>query len=87
MPNDLSFYLLTTDDTVVPSVQFLDASLFMHRSKIAYQVVEAHMAALQKGIAKYPISRAHVKAFNINSGTTNSTIDNAIYGVYLVEYF
>lgn len=81
VPNSSDFYLLTKDDTIIPSVEFEDASLFLHRSKVIYPIVNAHSLALEKGTAKYPVCRGHVKAFNINSGTIDTTIDNAVYGV------
>ena len=81
VPNDSNFYLLTSDDTIIPSVEFEDATIFMHRSKVVYPIVSAHSAALEKGTAKYPLCRGHVKAFNINTGTIDTTIDNAISGV------
>jgi hypothetical protein len=81
VPNDPAFYLNLKDATIVPSVEFEDASLFMHRSKIIYPVVNAHSNALEKGTAKYPITRGHVKAFNITTGNTDIIIDNAVYGI------
>lgn len=80
IPNDPKFYLNLIDETITPSVQFEDISLFMNRAKIAYPVVSAHTQALSKGSAKYPIVRGLVKSFNINSGVVDSTIDNAIFG-------
>jgi hypothetical protein len=80
VPNDPKFYLITSDDTIVPTVKFEDVTLFMNRSKIAYPVVSAHANALTKGTAKYPICRGIVKAFNLSSGTSDAAIDNAIFG-------
>jgi hypothetical protein len=81
VPNDYKFYLFTNDDTITPSVEFLDASLLIHKSKINYPVASAIESALEKGTAKYPICRGIVKTFNISPGTTDTTIDNAVNGV------
>jgi hypothetical protein len=81
VPNKPVFYLICKDATIVPSVVFEDVTLFMHRSKVIYPVVNAHSAALEKGTAKYPISRGTVKAFNITTGNTDIIIDNAVYGI------
>jgi len=80
IPQDPKFYLLLKDDTIVPKVIFENASLFLHRSKVSIPVVEAHNLALTKTTAKYPMSRSLVKAFNVNSGSNDITIDNAISG-------
>jgi len=81
VPNKPSFYLLMKDASLIPTVVFEDTSLFMHRSKVVYPVVNAHSLALEKGTAKYPITRGHVKAFNITTGVTDTIIDNAVYGI------
>src|SRR5258708_15408150 len=81
MPNDPKFYLNLSDASgIVPSVEFEDACLFLHITKAHPVVVEAHNSALEKGTAKYPICRAHVRAFNINKDVIDTTIDNAITG-------
>jgi hypothetical protein len=80
IPNEPSFYLMTKDAKIIPSVEFIDATLFIHKSKVSWGVVEAHNAALQHGRAKYCICRTDIKSFNVNSGTTDVSIDNAIHG-------
>jgi hypothetical protein len=81
VPNDSKFYMWSTEDNIVPTVEFEDATLFLHKSKVIYPIVDAHTAALTKGSAKYPMCRGHVKAFNINTGTIDTIIDNAVNGV------
>src|SRR5277367_1800611 len=80
VPNEPNFYMMTSDDTVTPIVTFEMASLYIHRSKIAMSVVEGHNSALSRGTAKYPICRTQVRSFNVNTGTTTTSIDNAIHG-------
>ena len=79
-PNDQAFYLWVKDDSVLPKVTFINASLFVHRSKVNFPVVEGHNLALNKGTAKYPICRSNVKSFNINANTHDVSIDNAVSG-------
>ena len=80
VPNDPAFYLWTSDSTIVPEVVFESTSLYVHRSKVNFPIVEGHNLGLSKQTAKYPICRSNVKAFTISTGTQNASIDNAISG-------
>jgi hypothetical protein len=80
VPNEPKFFLMNSDSNIIPEVVFENAILYVHRSKITWPVLEAHNVALGKSNAKYPICRSHVKAFNINSGNIDVSIDNAISG-------
>lgn len=80
VPHSPEFYLRADTTKVTPTVQFLDASLFIHRSKVSTSIVEAHELALKKGTAKYPICRNEVKSFTINTGTLSANIDNVVQG-------
>ena len=80
VPNDPAFYLFTSDTSIVPEVVFESVSLYVHRSKVNFPIVEGHNLALNKQTAKYPICRSNVKSFTISSGTVNASIDNAISG-------
>jgi hypothetical protein len=66
--NEPEFYLLY-DKTLVPTVDILDACLYIHRSKVNPAVIQAHHRALQLSTAKYFITRKEVKPFNIPKGT------------------
>ena len=79
-PHDPSFYLRADTSKVIPSVDFIDASLFIHRSKVSTLIYEAHNAALKKGNARYPICRNEVKTFSVSSGAHSATIDNIVNG-------
>ncbi|RWS08782.1 uncharacterized protein B4U79_15200, partial [Dinothrombium tinctorium] len=81
IPNDPKFYLQTPDAKIIPSVTFLNASLFVHRSKVSNAIETAHNIALDHGTVKYPYVRNEVKSFNISSGTLSANIDNVISGV------
>ena len=80
VPNEPKFFLMLTDSTIIPELVFENVILYVHRSKISWPVIEAHNVVLQKSNAKYPISRSFVKAFNVNSGNIDVSIDNAITG-------
>lgn len=79
VPNNKAFYL-NHDSTVVPTVTFENAALYVTKSKVAYPIVEAHNLALTKGTAKYPIMRSLVKSFTVPTGLLDVNIDNAITG-------
>ena len=79
-PHDPSFYLRADTTKVSPSVEFLDASLFINRSKVSPLILEAHNKALMKGNARYPICRNEVKTFSISTGTLSASIDNIVNG-------
>ena len=79
-PHDPKFYLMADTTKVVPSVEFLDASIFVHRSKVSSLIVEAHETALEKSNAKYPICRNEVKTFTIPKDAHSANIDNIVTG-------
>ncbi len=79
--NDPKFYLLC-GETLKPTVQILDAVLFVHKSKVNPKVVEAHNLALKNTTAKYPINRKEVKSFNVSQGVLDYHI-NDVYNIVL----
>ena len=79
-PNDPKFYLMY-DNTLVPTVDILDACLYVHRSKVTPAIVQAHMRALQDATAKYFINRKEGQAYIINKGTLDSYLNNVVNGV------
>lgn len=80
IPNDPEFYLLY-DKSLVPTVDILDACLYIHRSKVNSAVVQAHHRALQTATAKYFINRKEVKPFTIQTGTLDAYLNNVQNGV------
>lgn len=79
-PNEPKFYL-RCDSEIVPTVQIIDACLYVHKSKVTPAIVEAHNRALGMGTAKYPISRKEVKSFSIPANTLDHHINDAFNGV------
>lgn len=78
-PNDPKFYL-KYDNSLLPTVEFLDSCLYIHRSKVSPSIVEAHKKALKINNAKYFICRKEVKSFIINKGTMDGFINNVESG-------
>lgn len=72
--NEPNFYMMSHDHT--PELEFLDASLHVHRAKVPQMIVEAHNAALQISTAKYPFTMSKVKSFTIPKGVSDANIDN-----------
>jgi len=80
VPNEPKFYLWATDNTLTPTVTFENAALYVTKSLLNQDLVDAHNLALMKGTAKYPIMRGYVKAFTVNAGTLDVNLDNCITG-------
>ena len=57
-------------------VKIEEASLFVRRVKISPAVQLAHIKALEKGTAKYPIRRVDCKVFSVAAGHLSSTQEN-----------
>jgi hypothetical protein len=79
-PNDPAFYLMCNANVRVVHVDFTDAVLFIHRSKVSRPVVEGHLVALSKSNAIFPIRRANPIPTTINKGTMDAIIDNVYRG-------
>jgi len=80
IPNDPSFYLMCKTGVRVEKVDFMDASLYIHRSKITRPVVEGHLKGLEISNAKYPLRESFVVPITINSGIMDTIIDNVHNG-------
>jgi len=80
VPHEPSFYLRADKTKVLPTVDFIDCSLFVHRAKVSQSIVDAHESALKKAPARYPFCRNEVKTFTINSGSLSANIDNIVNG-------
>ena len=81
VPNDPSFYLYASDDTLSSTVDFDSAALYVTKSIVSYPVVEAHNLMIAETPIKYPIARGVVKSFTVNQGSLDISIDNAITGI------
>ena len=77
--NDPKFFFMATKGHA-PVMEFLEASLIVHRSKVYPQIAEGHNVALQTAPAKYPITHSIVKPCTIQKGTFDVHIDNVHSG-------
>ena len=80
IPNDPSFYIWSTVANVRANIHVEQAKLFVSRSKVIPEIVEAHNRILLKNNAKYPINRTYVKSHTITQGSSDVSIDNIING-------
>jgi len=80
-PNKPEFFLFNKKDTLKDvNVEFEDLALFISKSKVNPQVVEAHNLEIVKRTAKYPIMRGNVKSFSINKDLYDCILDNCVTG-------
>jgi len=79
-PHSDKFFLKTADPHITPSVELLDAALFIHRARVTPPLLEAHTLALRTATAKYPITRSEVRTQTLSSGISDALIDNFILG-------
>jgi hypothetical protein len=77
--NDAKFFMMSKNG-YSPEMEFIDASLWVHRAKVHPQVAEAHNMALQVATAKYPITHIKVKASTIQSGQLDYQLNNVHSG-------
>ena len=80
IPNDPSFYLMMDNDVKLKSVDFLDATLLVHSSRIARQVREGIDKALELANARYQLRESFVVPVTITKGTQDTIIDNVHNG-------
>ena len=61
-------------------VQIVDAVLFARKAVLSPTVQIAHIKALEKGTAKYPMGPVDCKVYSIPQGTMSHTHDNLFLG-------
>lgn len=76
--NPLGFFLMCSDEKIVPKIEFVEIALNIMRAKVSPDVVFAHSEALRIAPARYPIPRGDVRTTTINAGILNQTLDNVI---------
>ena len=80
VPQKPEFYLLCTDPSIKPSVEFDSAVLHIRRVRVNPQIVVAHQQALRMRPAKYPLTRAEVKRSVIHAGQVDPILENVVTG-------
>ena len=74
------FYLMG-DDAANYKVKFVRAFLRIRRCIISAQVMLAHVMALEKTTAKYPIKRIVVNDFAVDAGVSSFRLDKIVNGI------
>ena len=80
IPNDPTFYIMADQDIKIESVEFTEASLIVHRSRIEQKVREGIDKALESANARYQLRESFVVPVTINKGTIDTIIDNVHNG-------
>ena len=73
-----AFALMATAPTF--KTRITDASLFVRKVKLSPAVQMAHIKALEKGTAKYPIRRVETKVFSVPKGNLSANQENLFLG-------
>jgi len=82
LPNDPSFYMMCEQSVRVKSVEFIDASIFINRSKISRPVLEGHFKGLEISNAKYQLRENFVIPLTVGEGIMDTIIDNVHNGQF-----
>ena len=61
-------------------VRVKEASLFVRKAKLSPAVQMAHIKALERGTAKYPIRRVETKVFSVPKGNLSANQENLFLG-------
>jgi hypothetical protein len=64
----------------IKDVEFTEAVLFVHKTRISRPVVEAHLKALAIANVKYPIRRSIFVYHVLNKGSLDILVDNVYTG-------
>ena len=72
--NEPNFYFMARN--FKPELEFVEATLHVHRAKVPQMLVDAHNIALSHGNAKYPLTMSKVKTITITKGAFDANIDN-----------
>ena len=80
IPNNPEFYMMAKPTVRVKYVEFLDAALYVHRSKVTKPVLAGVTTGLNVGNARYPIRESFVIPITISKGIVDTIIDNVHNG-------
>lgn len=69
-----AFTLMSSTGT--EKIKLLDATLYVRRVTVSPSVLLAHVQALDKAPAKYPVNRVDIKTITITQGLRDKSIDN-----------
>ncbi|XP_044005918.1 uncharacterized protein F54H12.2-like [Aphidius gifuensis] len=74
------FCLMDASNDKDYKIQILEASLIVRRVKLNPHIMIAHVKALAKTTAEYPLTRVEVKSFLLTAGILRNCLDNIIIG-------
>ncbi len=74
-----AFAIMAATGTNVKT-KITEASLYVRKAKLSPVVQMAHIKALEKGTAKYPIRRVEIKAFSVPKGNLMANQENLFLG-------
>ena len=75
-----AFALMAGDVNPTYEVNFVDASVFARKATLSTAVQMAHINALDKGTAKYPLHPVDCKVYTIPQGAMSHTHENLFLG-------
>ncbi|XP_072050212.1 uncharacterized protein F54H12.2-like [Amphiura filiformis] len=75
-----SFCLMSSTNNPAYKVKIVGASLLVRRVTLNPGIVLAHAKALERGTAKYPVSRVQIKSFTIPAGDLSITKEGLFTG-------
>ncbi len=73
-----AFALMAADASF--KIRITEASLFVRKVKLSPSIQLAHIKALEKGTAKYPIRRVDTKVFSVPKGNLTANQENLFLG-------
>ena len=79
-PHSPDFYFIKSGTVNSANISFEECYLYMYRAKVSPEIVAGHTAALQVSPARYPITRAEVKAYTIQASRLEAFFDNVVVG-------
>lgn len=79
IPHSPTFYLVHKND-IIPEVEFTEAMIKVHKSKIYDNVTRGLESGVNVSPAKYLLPFVKVVPYNLPSGTLDANINNAIHG-------
>lgn len=72
IPNPAEFYLMCSDEKIIPRVEFVELALNITRARVNPEVVFGHHRGLEITPARYPLCRTDVRTTTISNGTLNT---------------
>jgi hypothetical protein len=75
-----SDFVMQAATSVIPSIEFTDAAIFITRLQVSQNIVTGHARALASATAKYPLTRCEVRQITIPKDVLDAMLDNVVMG-------